>query len=185
MSAHVPQRRSFMYATSVVCASMTLAATTASAAEHSGRAHVGSASPGTEAHLAAAAPANSKTMMLGGFSSKGWPVVMEFTRNLKRIHLAAIGLDMTCTSGDQFAVTGWFGDLPVGPNGKVQTVGAIPPQAGSNGVKLSGGSESLSGRLNRTQLTFTGSWRMQLNYTLSNNQSDQCDSGQVAFSARL
>jgi hypothetical protein len=185
MSAHMPERRSLLKATLLIGATMTLAASTASAAALSRRAGIGPASQGSEARTAAAVPAKAKTMMLGGLSSKGWPVVMELSQNLKRIRLAAIGLDMTCTSGSTFSLSAWFTDLAVGPNGKVHVLAAILPQAGSGGVTLTGGNETFSGRLNRTQLTFAGTWRMQLNYTLPNNQSDHCDSGPVAFSVRL
>jgi hypothetical protein len=62
---------------------------------------------------------------------------------------------------------------------------AIPASAGNSTVSITGGTDTFMGRLNRAQATFTGSWQLHLNFVMSNGQTNQCDSGHVAFSARL
>ena len=68
--------------------------------------------------------------------------------------------------------------------GKVHAVQSIPAFTTPE-VAMTGGSHTISGTLNRPRLTFTGSWRLQLNFRESNGQIDHCDSGTVGFRALL
>jgi hypothetical protein len=131
---------------------------------------------------AASAPAGA--VMLGGLSSRGWPVVLAVSADRKRIRFAVIGLDMTCSSGGSFAVDDAFATISVGGKGRVRMTQTIPPQTEPN-ASITGGSHSLYGRLDRKQLTFSGSWRLHVDFQLSGGPTDHCDSGQVSFAATL
>jgi len=120
--------------------------------------------------------------VLGGFTSQGWPVVLELSKDGKQIALAGIGLSMNCSSGAQFSTgDGWI-HAPIAAGGKVREAAQITP---APKYSLTGGSDSFTGKLNRRQVAFSGTWQLHLTYSMSNGQTDQCDSGRVAFSARL
>jgi hypothetical protein len=118
---------------------------------------------------------------LGGFTSQGWPFVLELSRSGKLTIEAATGLDMTCTSGAQFAVEDAWQLLGIAKNGMVRTTQQIPPA----GAILTGGSHSLTGRFDRKRLTFRGAWSLQLNFKFADGTTDTCQSGTVKLIARL
>jgi hypothetical protein len=130
--------------------------------------------------------------VLGGLTSQHSPVIMEISKNAKRIDLAAANLELTCTSGDQFWIPDGWGRTPLSANGSVNLHVTVPPQTsgGSNGVTLTGGSDTFSGKLNRKAATFSGTWRLQLTYSMTSTTgttptTDSCDSGAVTVKAKL
>jgi hypothetical protein len=122
--------------------------------------------------------------VLGGFTSQGWPAVVEISKNGKRIEVVGIGLDMSCTSGSQFGLRDGWTRLPFGPGGKIHASVVVPPSP-SSGESLTGGSDSVTGTLNRKRSTFSGVWDLVLTFKDSTGHADKCDSGRVTFSARL
>jgi len=122
--------------------------------------------------------------VLGGATSQTWPVVLAISGDGKSVNAALAGLVLSCSSGASLPLVDGWAKLPIGPNGSVHAAAAIPPSSGS-GVSLTGGSHSFTGKLNRKRATFSGVWQLQLAFSLSNGQTDQCDSGRVSFSARL
>jgi hypothetical protein len=123
--------------------------------------------------------------VLGGLTSLGWPVVLEVSPNGKRIQFAVIGLDMNCTSGGSFSVMSSARSLPIRANGTVRRTESLPPFNDGSGTSIMGGSRSISGRLNRKRWSFSGVWHEHVDFAMSNGQTDHCDSGTVAFTARL
>lgn len=133
------------------------------------------------------APGPAAGKFVGGFTSQGWPVVARVSSTATSIQKVRTGLNFTCTLGDNFQLgDGWI-RLPVAKDGRVNAVTAIPPSAGppGSGESLTGGTDSLSGKLNRRLGTFSGVWHMHLNFGMSNGQTDSCDSGHVTFTAGL
>ncbi|MGZ4184502.1 MAG: hypothetical protein ACXVUE_01530 [Solirubrobacteraceae bacterium] len=123
-------------------------------------------------------------MVLGGFTSQAWPVVFELAHGGRLVILGATGLNLTCTSGDQFPVEDGWQLLTVAKNGRVNASEQIPAQQGQ-GDTLTGGSHSLTGRFNRQRTAFRGTWRMQLSFTNTDGSADTCQSGPVTFSLTL
>jgi hypothetical protein len=136
--------------------------------------------PNVSANALAHGPTSS-AVALGGFTSQGWPVVFELGRGGKLVTLVGAGLDLTCTSGDQFSVEDGWQLIDIAKNGKVHTTEQIPP----SGDSLTGGSHSLIGRFDRHRLTFRGTWRLQLSFKLADGTTDQCRSGSVKLIATL
>lgn len=130
-----------------------------------------------------AGPANGH--VLGGMTAQRWPVVITISANGKRIQAAQAGLVLTCSSGDGFPVPDAWGDVPLQANGGVNVAAGILPSTGNSAGSVTGGSDTFTGRLNRKRATFSGTWQLKLNFLMSSGQIDQCDSGRVAFSARL
>src|SRR5262249_34365808 len=134
------------------------------------------------AHTAALSPRGA--VALGGFTSQGWPIVLELGRGGKSVNVAATGLDMSCTSGDQFSIEDGWQLLDVAKNGRVHVSEQIPPGQGQ-AASLTGGSHSLTGRFDRHRSMFRGTWRLQLNFKAADGTTDQCQSGQVRLIATL
>jgi hypothetical protein len=122
-------------------------------------------------------PAAGRT--LGGITSQGWPVVIKVSKNSRKITAVRLGLDLHCTSGLDLPFGDGFVRLPVTPTGKVKATAIITASS-----PVTGGTDALSGRLNRSAGTFTGVWDLHLNFS-DNGQSDSCDSGRVTFTAVL
>lgn len=120
--------------------------------------------------------------ILGGLTSARWPVVFAVTPSGKRISEADVALDMRCTSGDQFTAPDAFFRVPIAANGSVNATQSIPAITGTS---ITGGSHSLSAKLDYRHATIRGVWELHLNFAMPNGQTDQCDTGRVAFRARL
>jgi hypothetical protein len=169
-------------AATAVAVTMAAAASTVFASNRSTRA----ADVAARVMTARAAAAGSVAgKVLGGFTSQGWPVVVVISSNGKRIVDTRIGLDMTCSMGDNFGLRDGWVQLPIARSGKVKVSFGIAPWS-SGTIKLLGGSDSLTGKLNRKRWTFAGTWKLHLTFQdTSTGQVDQCDSGQVSFNAIL
>ena len=132
---------------------------------------------------ARAATASSGTV-LGGFTSQGWPVVVVFSKNEKRIAVVETGLEMTCASGENFAQLDGWAHLAIRANGGTHIAIAIPPKPGTS-ASVTGGSDSFTATVNRSRSKILGEWDLRLDFSLANGQTDQCDSGPVTFAAKL
>jgi hypothetical protein len=160
---------------------MTASSVTARSVRSSSSAEAALASAAGGARTASASAAGP---MLGGFTNQGWPVVIELSSDKRRIIVAEAGLEMSCTSGAQFAVDPYLARIPIARNGRFSASATIPPSPG-NPVSLTGGSESFSGRLNRARTGLTGTWRLHLDFAATDGSTDHCDTGRVPLSARL
>jgi hypothetical protein len=142
--------------------------------------HVRSASPAAlaavaiRAHRSVAVKPSGK--MLGGFTKRGWPVLVQLSPNGKKLANVGTGFDMTCApSGNTFSTSdGWSG-LKIGPHGAVRVSFTYTPNQ-----SLLGGTDTLTGHYDSKHQTFTGTWELHLNYNL-NGALDQCDSDPVTF----
>jgi hypothetical protein len=130
-------------------------------------------------------PASGRT--LGGFTSQHLPVVLQISTQDKRLNLAGSALNLTCTSGTQFVIPDGWVKLPISKKGIVNgsyRIPASPPPAGGT-IGIIGGTDTFSGKLNAKKATFSGTWELKIEYSMPNNQTDQCDSGHVTFEAVL
>ena len=130
-------------------------------------------------------PASGKT--LAGFTSQKLPVVLQISKKDNRVDLIGAALNMTCTSGDQLVLPDGWVKLPIRKKGVVNATLQIPPSAPAAGdtVTLTGGTDAFDGKLNAKKATFSGLWDLRLEFSMPNNQTDQCDSGRVTFRAVL
>ena len=168
----------------IAVAGLAAGATSAAARGPSGHA----AAEASRAHAAVAAHSSSAAsgagMFLGGLTSQSFPFVIQLSKNGKAVRGVAVGLEMTCTSGDQFGLPDSWTHLPIARNGSVRVSLAVPPSAGT-GASITGGTDSFSGKFNRKRTAFSGVWDLHLNFSLSNGQTDSCDSGLVKVGALL
>jgi hypothetical protein len=141
--------------------------------------HATVAEVGASAHSAAG---KSAAKILGGFTSQGWPVVVELSSDGKTIARVGVGLAMRCTSGILFAEGDGWVHLPISTTGMVHAAAALSPLTGSSG-SLTGGSDLFTGRLNHQRSAFTGAWQLRLMFKDTTGHTDRCDSGRVSFTA--
>jgi hypothetical protein len=124
--------------------------------------------------------------LLGGFTSQSQPVVLAVAKKDKRLDVVATDLNMTCTSGDQLVIPDNWTKLPLTPKGTVTITAQLPPSAPTAGAPtLTGGTDSFSGKLNGRKATFSGTWELQLTFSMPDGTTDQCDSGKVSVRAAL
>jgi hypothetical protein len=128
--------------------------------------------------------AAARGKVLGGFTSQGWPVVIQMTPNGKRIEMVVTGLMMTCTSGDQVPMEDAWVTLPIRSRGRVNVAETVNPSA-SSPSSFAGATHSLSGKFNHARTSFTGRWHLHIAFTETSGQRVDCDSGQVGVSARI
>ncbi len=119
--------------------------------------------------------------VFGGFTSKGWPVVLELTRNGKLVKRAVGGIELRCTSGDMFTTADKWTQLPV----RAGRFGDSYRDRSTEGGQIFEWSDSMKGRLNRKRTRISGSWRNQLVVrNAAGAITDTCDSGPLRFTAR-
>ncbi len=183
MSVHKPdqKRRRPRRVVALVLVAMAAVASTASARSLSDPRSL-QATFATAERSADAAAVPAVGQVLGGFTSQGWPVVVVFAKQRKKIAVIATGLDMSCTSGERLPLEDGWERLPISANGRIHAAATIPPEST---IFLTGGSHSLTGRLNPQRSVFSGVWRLHLTFKTATGQSDQCDSGRVTFTALL
>lgn len=180
MSGQCPSLRSLARVVAVGLVALTTIAPNASGRDRAGRESL--KARGATAEATARMSSAARAVFLGGFTSQNEPVVIDVAKSWKSIPMMRIAFDMRCTSGNTPAFTDFWARLPVGAHGRVRVGYTIPPSSTNS---IEGGTDSLSGTLNRRRETFSGVWRLQITFSEPNGQSDSCDSGTVAFTASL
>jgi hypothetical protein len=138
-----------------------------------------------------AAPASTDTastsavsgVVFGGLTAQDWPVVVELSKNGRRVVRASAGLRLTCTSGGFFNVPDAYGGLPV-KNRKFSVSFGPTTQRNSDGTTtdLEG---SISGSINKARSKVTGRWQLKATeHDAAGAVTDTCDSGVVSWSAK-
>ena len=153
------------------------------------------ASAATPRHLGAQAAAKAKPprqgiantpggTVFGGVTQQGWPVVVALDKGRNRVDRVAIGLDMTCTSGDSFSTSDRFQALKLSRKGRFSTTFG-PQRIDAGGVPADVESRVV-GRLAADRASVRGVWSLKI--TLydagATTALDACESGLVRWTAR-
>jgi hypothetical protein len=120
--------------------------------------------------------------VLGGFTSQGWPIVVEVSGDRKVLLAAGIGIALPCTLGNTVAVSTGAGLLRIGKGGKISGSTTIPAST-SDGVSMTGGTNSMTAVLDPKRWRVSGTWQMEMGFSSSTGQTNQCNSGRVTFTA--
>ena len=199
VSKPAASRRWILLGAAIIVAAVGIVSSHASAKSASASANSASVRASLAQAASAAVPKPKTTVspaagrVLGGLTSQHSPVIVQISKNAKQIEVAAANLDLTCTSGDQFWLPDGWEHTALSTNGSVSLHVTVPPDTsgGSNGVTLTGGSDTFTGKLNRKAATFSGTWRLQLTYSVASTTAgappttDSCDSGSVTFKTKL
>jgi hypothetical protein len=121
-------------------------------------------------------------LVLGGVTRQDLPVVVELSRNGRKIKRAAAALDMDCSAGGGMIVPDDWRGVRVSKRGRFRTTyrDAYKENDGTR-VQVFG---SFGGRLNRRHTAIRGKWSLRLVFTKPDGGVDSCDSGSVRIRVR-
>jgi hypothetical protein len=142
---------------------------------------------GAKAPAGAKKPAGAKApggAVFGGVTPQGWPVVAALNQARGRVDRVAIGLDMTCTSGDSFGTSDGFQALKLSKKGRFSTTFG-PQRIDAGGVPADVESKVI-GRLAANGASMRGIWSLKITIydTTGATVTDTCESGLVRWRAR-
>jgi hypothetical protein len=140
-----------------------------------------SASPHGDGLSARSAAATG--VVYGGRTPQGWPVVVELSKNRRRVVQTVIGLDVPCTSGDFIFTADPYTNLAVNKKRKFRA--SFGPYTTRHDDGTTADSEgSVSGRLNRARTRVSGRWHLKITlYDTAGALTDTC-SVSVSWSAK-
>jgi hypothetical protein len=141
-----------------------------------------SASPHDDGPSARSAGATG--VVYGGRTSQDWPVVIELTRNRRRVAQAVIGLRMTCTSGGTVSLPDRYVNMDITRKRRFRASFGPDTVRNSDGT-TSDFEGSISGTLNRARSKVSGRWHFRItDYDTAGAVTDTCDSGTIRWTAK-
>jgi hypothetical protein len=136
----------------------------------------------------AAKPAKNAPIgqVFGGKTSKGWPVVVELSKDGKKVVNALTGLEFTCTSGMTAVMQDGYGTLPLSAKGAFNSTFG-PEQMGTlptgEAVMAQG---AITGARNKAATKMKGTWSMTVTMlnTATGVAADTCTTGNLTWAAK-
>lgn len=138
----------------------------------------------------AAAPAlaadtkSSAGHIYGGVTPQNWPIVVDVNKAGTKVTRIVIGLDMTCSSNENFGTTDGFTDVRFNSKGRFKT--SFGPQridAAGVPADIQG---AITGRRSKDRRSIKGTWNYKVTFydAAGTNVVDTCDSGLVSWKAQ-
>jgi hypothetical protein len=131
----------------------------------------------------AAPQATGGGVVFGGLTSQRWPVVVEFSRDGRKVVLASVALSLKCGTGGE-NLGDEYTRLPLSKTGRFH--GSYGPVRvdnadGSFDVYTS----KVTGASNRARSKLSGTWRLvDAEHNVAGVLTDTCDSGSVHWKAK-
>ena len=133
---------------------------------------------------ARAESAAAKGVVYGGRTGQGWPVMIELTKNRRRVVQAVIGLRLTCTSDTFVNLPDRYVNMTVNRRRKFSASFGPDTQRNSDGTTTDF-QGSISGGLNRARSKISGRWQFTLTeFDAAGAVTDTCDAGGVRWTAK-
>jgi hypothetical protein len=122
-------------------------------------------------------------VVFGGVTPQSWPVVVALNKARNRVDRVAIGLDMTCTSGDSFGTSDGFKALKLSRKGRFSTAFG-PKRIDAGGVPADVESRVV-GRMAADRASVRGVWSLKITIfdPAATTVVDTCESGLVSWKA--
>ena len=119
----------------------------------------------------------------GGTTGQDFPVVIETTRNGRKVTAARIAIRATCTSGNVATVPDGYQNMPV-KRRKFSASFGPTTQRNDDGTTTDF-QGSISGTFNKARTKVTGTWTFRATeHDGAGAVTDTCDSAKVTYSAR-
>jgi hypothetical protein len=132
----------------------------------------------------AVAGAAATGVAFGGLTAQGWPVVVELSKNGRRVVRASTGLRLNCTSGGFYNVPDRYARLPVSKSRKFSFKFGPTTERNADGTTTDF-EGSISGSINKARSKASGRWNLKLTERdAAGTVTDTCDSGSVSWSAK-
>jgi hypothetical protein len=177
-----------MLTVSGACIAAAGAGAAASAADAPGRSgrHIGfaAAAKGTAPKQAAAPKSTAGGAVYGGVTPQNWPIVVELDKAAKKVKRIVTGLDMTCTSKENFGTTDGFTDVKLNSKNRFKaTYGPQRIDAAGTPADIEG---AITGRLTKDHSAMKGTWTYKVTFfdAAGSNVTDTCESGLVSWKAK-
>jgi hypothetical protein len=119
----------------------------------------------------------------GGITPQNWPIVVDLDKTRTKVTRIVIGLDMTCTSNENFGTTDGFKNVKI--NSKDRFKATFGPQridAAGTPAEIQG---SITGRRSADRTTIKGTWNYKVTFfdAAGTTVTDTCESGLVGWKA--
>jgi hypothetical protein len=160
------------------CAAAAAAGTAASAADALERGGRHLAGP------AATAKGTASGTVYGGVTPQNWPIIVELDRQATKVRRIVTGLDMTCTSKENFGTTDGFTNVKLNSRNRFKaTFGPQRIDAAGTPAEIQG---AITGRRSKDRSSMKGTWTYKVTFYDAGGTTvtDTCDSGLVAWKAR-
>jgi len=119
----------------------------------------------------------------GGVTPQDWPIVVDLNKDRTKITRIVIGLDMTCTSNENFGTTDGF------KNVKFNSESAFKASSGPERIDAAGTpadiQSSITGARSKDRSKITGTWSYKVTFydAAGTTVTDTCESGVVTWKA--
>jgi hypothetical protein len=130
----------------------------------------------------AAKPA--KGAVYGGFTPQDWPVVIEVSKDRRRVVRAMLGMTLTCTpSGATVRIPDEYRNLPLSRSGRFDASFENPVTESDGTITDLRG--SMTGTTSSKRTKMSGTWQFTaVEHDAAGAVTDTCDSGRMAWTAK-
>jgi hypothetical protein len=183
-----------MLRVSGACLAAAAAGTAASAADalDRGGRHAGARAAAAKdtAPKKATAPKSAATKaagggaVYGGVTPQNWPIIVELDKDAGKVKRIITGLDMTCTSKENFGTTDGFTDVKLNSKSRFKaTYGPQRIDAAGTPADIEG---AITGRLTKDRSAMKGTWTYKVTFydAAGTTVTDTCESGLVSWKAK-
>jgi hypothetical protein len=120
----------------------------------------------------------------GGVTPQNWPIIVELDKDAGKVKRIVTGLDMTCTSKENFGTTDGFTDVKLNSKNRFKaTYGPQRIDAAGTPADIEG---SITGRLTKDRSAMKGTWTYKVTFydAAGTTVTDTCESGLVSWKAK-
>jgi hypothetical protein len=174
----------------IAAAATGAAASAADALDRGGR-HVGAqaaaakdTAPKKAAEHKATEPKGAGGAVYGGVTPQSWPIIVELDKDSGKVKRIVTGLDMTCTSKENFGTTDGFTDVKLNSKNRFKaTYGPQRIDAAGTPAEIEG---AITGRLTKDRSAMKGTWTYKVTFydAAGTTVTDTCESGLVSWKAK-
>ena len=132
---------------------------------------------------AAATKPASGGHVYGGVTPQNWPIVVDLDKTRTKVARIVIGLDMTCTSNENFGTTDVFTDVKINSKNRFKaTFGPQKIDAAGTPAQIEG---AITGRRSKDRTSIKGTWNYKVTFfdAAGTTVTDTCESGLVSWKA--
>ena len=122
-------------------------------------------------------------LVLAGITSQSLPAWFKVSGDARTLTVAAIAVNLNCTSGAEFVLPDAFVRVAIRQERKAARRCVAAAHGGDGPARPTRWTDSVTARLNHRHTQLSGVWHLTVNYSFTNGMSDQCDSGPVRFTA--
>jgi hypothetical protein len=120
----------------------------------------------------------------GGATAQDFPVVIETSKNGRKVVKARIAIGLTCTSGSTLVIADGYTAISV--NRRRRFSASFGPATNRNGDGTTTDTEgAINGAFNKARTKASGKWSFKLtDRDTSGAVTDTCDSGNISWTAK-